>query len=403
MKVAIYSAISGVNENLPVERSWVDVAKLRTRRAWNLISWKATGLTKFDAWVYRDRKNSNVGDMAIRLSIENLITRASGGPLEFLEFQWGELNDLAVHQINQECALFVIGGSGYFHLDEHGGCSDRLSSDLSFLKSISIPQVVFGAGVNINLADSRGIRAAPTQDASKVFREVLSEMRAISVRDELSREILQPLCPREISIIPDPAIVFADFAECGRDVAAVPGRRRPVIGLNFGFQSHFSSEIFRLNLNAYISVLKELRRRCNPHFYYFVHTDPERMVPDLLSTSGFDVQSVVGSAEKLIDVYRRLDVHVCQMLHSSILALSVNVPTVNMAYDLKNRGFFELMGLAEYCIPVRPLDAELLLTLVEKCMVENDQIRRNIVLRKEGLTQSLTRFAQECALIAKAS
>lgn len=60
-------------------------------------------------------------------------------------------------------------------------------------------------------------------------------------------------------------------------------------------------------------------------------------------------------AGKLASLYRTLDLHLCEMLHSSIFAVAAGVPTLNVSYDVKNRAFYEMLGIDRFCIDAEHL------------------------------------------------
>jgi polysaccharide pyruvyl transferase WcaK-like protein len=76
--------------------------------------------------------------------------------------------------------------------------------------------------------------------------------------------------------------------------------------------------------------------------------------------------------------YSKLDVHIGQMMHSCIMAASVHVPLVGLAYDMKNHGFFDMIGISRYIIDVNRLTIEDLREVVHK-VIENRAELSNII------------------------
>jgi polysaccharide pyruvyl transferase WcaK-like protein len=73
------------------------------------------------------------------------------------------------------------------------------------------------------------------------------------------------------------------------------------------------------------------------------------------------------------------------MMHSSILAINAGTPTISLAYDIKNIGFFELMGLEQFCHPVWKHDRGAILQSVTDAVQNAPQIRQAIEKRKAEL------------------
>lgn len=395
-EICIYSAISGPRQNAPVPRGTGARLRSRLRRIADMAEWRATGRAKFHYYTYTDRYDSNVGDIAIRQAIERTVERQLDREVSFLEVQWEELDDELVDRINGECACFIIGGSGYFQLNPVGEVSRRLSQDLRFLQRLRRPIILFGVGVNFVHVNATGAPVALAPTSVPVVQDILDLAAKISVRDALSKSVLQPLTGKPVELVADPALFLASNATS----STLPGHQRPVIGLNFGFHGPTSTQILQANLAAYIDLCRRLEALHGARFLYFVHSDAERLIPRLLRTARIPVEDVTGSPDDLLGRYAEVDVHICQMLHSSILSLSVGTPTVNMSYDVKNSGFFELMGLAKYSTPALPLNADRVLELCNDLLSRRDEVKVRVFERRRELRRGMHNFAKQvCSLI----
>lgn len=115
-------------------------------------------------------------------------------------------------------------------------------------------------------------------------------------------------------------------------------------------------------------------------------------MPRLLRAHGISVERHDPAPDHLPGLYRSFDIHICQMLHSAILAIGADVPTMNFAYDAKSGGFFELLGLSEFCLAEWPFQKEVALAAAERLIERNAEIRLDIRERKEQLHRDLTLF-----------
>ena len=82
------------------------------------------------------------------------------------------------------------------------------------------------------------------------------------------------------------------------------------------------------------------------------------------------MEVIQGSPEALTRGYAGLDLHIGGMLHSCILAHSVDTPAIALAYDIKHRGFLELFGLERNCIPAADLTASALIERVRGILAD---------------------------------
>src|SRR5262249_4380292 len=114
---------------------------------------------------------------------------------------------------------------------------------------------------------------------------------------------------------------------------------------------------------------------------YFVHSGAEQLLPRLFHARGIEVTPVTGPAANLLRHYRELDLHVCCMLHSAILATSCGVPTINLAYDIKNHAFFSLMDSPTLCVDAAAATPEQLLAMAEQALTDGPGISDRLLQR----------------------
>lgn len=349
MKICIYSAVGEKEQFNPVHYGlWIDT-KRRVRRVLDRASWRILGSCDLRTWVYEDLEHSNVGDVAIRVAIQQILTRAIDEPVQFRSVQWGGLTDELIEELNSTFSMLVIGGSGFFHFDVKGVLSRRLVGDLDRLTRLTIPVVGTGVGVNVTGLGSKSMSEfAPTEESVRVIGEFARLSGLWGVRDSFSKKILGSIIGDGVIQVPDPALVI----DCRVGPSSPQGSADPpVIGLNFAFHGIAVERRLSAQLPEYVRALEIIRSELGCRFKYFVHSDAERVIPGLLLDKGIEVEVVRGTPCEMVDHYRSLDLHLCQMLHSSILAVNAGTPVINYSYDVKSVAFFSDLGIPELCLP----------------------------------------------------
>jgi hypothetical protein len=216
-----------------------------------------------------------------------------------------------------------------------------------------------------------------------------------SVRDPTTQRMLEPIRPGRIECVADPAL-FLEPAPAP-DEAPFDGWR---IGLNLAFHDPIVSRdvLSRLDLLSGLARFPSGIRPCR--FVYFVHSDAERLLPRLLRRAGVPVQVVDGDPREMLAAYRQLDLHVCQMLHSGILAINAGVPTINLGYDVKNAGFFELIGMAGFSVPAATVQLPDLVERARLLLAQRDavslQLRQRKATLRAGMDAFLNRVLELC-------
>jgi len=360
VRILLYVAIPGYLYNVPHERSGVALLRNRVRRALNLAEWCLFRRWRAHYSTFEDAGQSNRGDVAIREGLRQELTRAfAPRAVEFIEVAW---SDLAKALALQPVDLIVLGGSGYIHPDATGRLPQRVLRDLQVLERTSVPAVAISIGFNSSIINvSRG-SSAPTSsspsladDQNAALRRLFDRLALASMRDENSRTAVAAAVSSAPPVVVDPAYLLVHTI--GVAPAKVAGHL-PAIGVNVAFHGQLASDMSHSFLPTFVEALKRFQARTPCRFVYFVHSDGERGVAKALQLAGIALQVVHGPIEQMINAYRGLDAHVCQMLHSAIFATGVGVPTLCLAYDVKSVGFFKLLGLDDFCVNAGDLNAE---------------------------------------------
>lgn len=398
--IAILVPISASRQYMPIHRGALELLRNRIRRRLDRLLWSARLPVQFHYSTWQDRTNTNRGDIAIRLAARALLDRAFGGRVEFIDIDWHEVEQIDPERINAVADLFVVCGGGYYFLDGKGRLSARIARDLKLLRALRCPIVSFAAGVN-RVFDPA---ASDSGNVLLVERGLLASMLELhmlsSTRDDNGLALLDAVAPGRARIIADPALFLTSKRSASELEHQQSQGATLRIGINIAFHGSLTSTGLRERVELIASAMRliSLQRKCV--FLYFVHYDSERLIPFLLRTRGVPIEVVDTEPEDMLGFYRTLDLHICQMLHSSIFSFNAEVPTINIGYDVKNAAFFRLMRLSEYSLSNEALDVERLIGAIRHALSRTTEIRRRIRDRKDDLWRDIEVFLAEVVALA---
>jgi len=377
--VTLLVPVAAAGEFRPLRRGPRGWLRNRARRALDLLHWWAGGTPALHFSTWQDAEQSNRGDHAIREASLLLLRRAFGAAVAVEAIGWDDMARLDPAALAARSVLFVLGGGGYVALGAGGRLAPRLDRDLAVLRRLPGPAVAFAPGVNRAVEDADGVELDAAARAT--LGGLMDRLARCAVRDANSRRVLDLVAPGRSRVLADPAL-FLPAADI-----PTPPRADGVltVGLNLAFHGADASRALPARLRLVAAAARALARRRPCRFVYFVHEQPERIIPLLLRRAGIAARTVDAPPAEMLADYRGLDLHICQMLHSSILAMNAGVPTIAVAYDVKNAGFFELMGLPELCLSgaAPPLDAAIADVLARRAAIADHIARRTAELRAE--------------------
>ncbi len=395
MKICLYLPIAPSQEFLPIRRNKKDLAKTTLKDLWFYCSAIFGGFA-LDVYSFTKKTSTNRGDIAIGEAIREQLQHRAGPA--FLDVMWGHLGPETVARINAEADLFVICGGGYVFLDIRGELNRRLE-DVAWLERIHCPTAAYGIGFN-RLLDEGPYDPddpLPPRTIDKLQR-LSGACQFMSVRDASTAELFTRWTGRTPEVTGDPALFL--------EPAPVLRRRSPdrlTIGLNFAVHGPEAVVMIKKLLPTALAGLRRIDAQYRPRWVYMQHSDEEAAVLWWLRARGFRIDEVVdGGPRQLLAAYAGLDLAICQMLHSCILAANARVPMVNIAYDLKNTAFFELMGLPQQCLSHDRLTPERLLALVGESLERRAEIADQLRRRKAELAAATGRFADQLIAVAAA-
>ena len=106
---------------------------------------------------------------------------------------------------------------------------------------------------------------------------------------------------------------------------------------------------------------------------------------------------VDSDVDSMLAAYKRQDMHIGQMLHSTIFAMAAGVPALSVAYDTKSRAFFDLLGLRDFCVDATTLDRHGLLAAMSRLATERHRVASVIAARGAALRTDAAGFYKRIA------
>lgn len=273
-----------------------------------------TRYSRADVVIHGSYRTGNIGDLAIGKTIEEVIERDFRLKCDLTGFYYSRQNF-------SNYFLHIIGGGGIIHDFAKNNLEKRLNPIGTASKSVAL-----GIGVP-------GIR---THKGKKLIKK-LETTELITVRDELSKEKLQPLINKEIFVTacptflmePEKKTIKFDEKTCG---LSLRDWFSPILTSD-GKLVHYSGYVPRYVDNSkqkkrYLNFLKKnLKELEKSHELIFVPFTPEDIVfvKYYLRKINLKIAPIQSPAETL-NLIKNLDTMICMRYHSLIFSLLAEVP-----------------------------------------------------------------------------
>lgn len=382
--VILYTLIPTDRALQPVRRAPLAALRNRLRRAFDLAAWRFFGTWRAHYSTFKDHLNTNRGDMAVRMGVKRqLIEAFFGRNIRFTEVAWGELK--SVLEMSPAPDLVVIAGGGYLFTDETGRLPARFADDVAVLSELHCPVVASAIGLNHLIVGEEKFAQRFHRAHLADVRNFLARLTLGSVRDRNTQDALAIDDYENLPVIVDPGFLLAPATLLSKPPGT--GTSTIAVGLNMAFHGTHTSQTSHRQLPMLVRVLKRLQDEIPCRFVYFVHSEGERGIVEALRIAGIAIEVVSTDVERMLEAYRRLDIHIGQMLHSAILATSVGTPALNLAYDVKAAGFFELLGLPQLCLDMANTSESDLLHAVRCLIADRRDIAEAILKRRAALAK----------------
>jgi len=392
--VLLYTLIPTNHTDVPIRRSPLVSLRNRARRLLELALWRLFRIWRGHYSTFEDASGTNRGDIAIRMGVKQELTWAFGEHnVIFTEVCWGQL---ATHlSITPKIDLVVIAGGGFLFADSNGALSDRFRADVKAIELITCPIVATSIGLNHLIETSDSLTFKFNEYDQVTLRRLLARLSAGSVRDFTTQDALRLSGFKSLPVIIDPAFLLNKDPLLPDPLPSHADVFELAIGINVAFHGPRTSELSRHFLPLITRALTRFSASTRCRYFYFVHSDSERGIADALRSAGITLEIVDGDVNELLSAYSRMDIHIGQMLHSAILAMSTGVPVLALAYDIKSRGFFEQFGLDKWCLDSTTLTENSLLAAISALVADRFDIVKTIALQSAKLRAEARAFYAE--------
>lgn len=254
----------------------------------------------------------------------------------------------------------IIIGGGQLLTDRDWRFPPAILLILNLAKKHKKPIAIFGCGTEI-----LGFRAR------RIYRKVLNYACYVSVRDAVSRTVLEAIRPTggaHIDVHPDP--VFALSGLPSGDASSQIDCER-LLAFNVQPPSHFrqfAPELSGMSDDEYVNFWLRLAAGALTHAerlllicngdredFHFAHYLATKLRLRGLSV---DVVPRPTRPHEVIDQYRNVSRLVCTRMHAGIIAASLGVEVAPIVWDKKVDNVWEEFGTAAHVVPAKAILAE---------------------------------------------
>lgn len=233
-----------------------------------------------------------------------------------------------------------------------------------------------------------------------IARSILNRSKMIMVREKITENHLIEIGVNEnlISNVPDMAFLLGTAdEETVNDILKKEGikkeimKQKNVIGISVRTDMAILSNQPR-NEESYVEMMTRMANFMTEKMDSIVI-----IVPNATLTEGYDnkslgnvirdktnneyVFSINGeyTAEELKGIIKKCDIFVGAMMHTIIAAISMNIPSISLAYSHKSHGIMESVGLGKYVIDFRETSYENLMNEIEYLWINKNKIKKDMI------------------------
>lgn len=346
----------------------------------------------------------NIGDEAILAASLEALRRTT--TLEPYVFAWNAeavraafgVRALVPHRVRVARVLHVLlqsqalllGGGGI--LRDYG---DGPASLLRWLRPMALAQ---GLGVP-TMTWSVGVEAVRYEASHAALRTVLGCADVVTVRDTDSARRLAALgIDRPVHVTADPVPALARAARALR--RPHDGPPNLVVALRHWYVTRSQTEdptVFERMLDAVAAACDALheRRGCAITFVPLRtrdgHDDDRRVAAEVARRMRAPVRRIEDpdpSVEATLRHLAEADVVLAMRLHAVVMATSLGIPTVAIAYAPKVEGYMADLGCAEACAPPQAITADWLIGRIEGALDQRDRLAVDLRARTDRMAEA---------------
>ena len=232
-------------------------------------------------------------------------------------------------------------------------------------------------------------------------RSLLNRSKLVMVREDITRKYLKKIGVKEnlVRFFPDTAFLLEPADD----------KRVKKIFSNEGLRINFKKKmqpIIGISVNPSIAQFAKVPEKLE--FYLdtmaklvdFLINDLNAVVvfvPNVTLVEGFDTRSLGNlirertehkdrvisingdyTAEELKGIIKQCDLFVGSLMHTIIASISMNIPSVAIAYSHKTFGIMETVGLGDYVIHFRDLSFDMLVSKTREAWADRNKIKKSL-------------------------
>jgi len=330
----------------------------------------------------------NKGDKGLTLAIQELL-KDELKKVEFKDFDIKKFNTLdkkKIAQMGKWADVFILGGGGLY-----GKWLFPLKTHL--LESVKTPLVLYSIGYDKTFGNP---------DLGKESKKGIKELNRIaklsSVRDRLTFNLLKRLGIRNHQLVVDPGAFLKPKKFSFRLQA------KTNVGLNIAYhwwiRTHEPSPEVKIPLREKVfEAVKETGNWLSKEgagIYYMPHFETEKRVFEKFRKE-FPLKQCNCSPAELVYAYSKFDATIAMNMHAGIFSFNAGTPFIFIEYNVKNRAFAEIVGLENYCIPVKQLTPKKLLCKTKRMLKNSKKLKKKLKARKKKLWKGEKRFLKKIA------
>lgn len=218
----------------------------------------------------------------------------------------------------------------------------------------------------------------------------LNNFDSLIIRDSVSYNAL-----KKLGVVPK-MILTSDAALLFKADSSVPVHKftAPSIGVSIGvYNQSISEQDFENFLTENAKALDKIVELYDldvcflPHFITGFANDDLEVSKIVMSKMMHRNRARVFKIDRLEEFklcLEQMELLISSKMHPMVLATSGYVPTVCIAYDHKQTGFLNDLGLKDFLIPLKDIDSEKIILKVEKVIEERSKI---VSILKEKIPQ----------------
>lgn len=221
-----------------------------------------------------------------------------------------------------------------------------------------------------------------------ICKHTLNKLDVITVREEVSRKMLAQLklsnplicVTADCGVLQCPASTEAVERLMPKDIDQK--RKYPLVGITVypAVREYVDYTRYKRTMAQIADyVISELNARVLfvPQWYGTFSDIP--LIEEIISLMRSKDKAYIIPEHYLADqmhgIFGKMNLLIATRYHSAVLASTVDVPCVLIAYEHKAKGFMHMLGLEDFLLDIRELSTENLIKKVKRAWIMRDQIK----------------------------